>query len=46
MFRYKPPSRLVELFGFLEWFLVRSFLIVVLAFELWQCLRYLILHVH
>jgi hypothetical protein len=44
MSRYKPPVRLVEIFGFLEWFLVRAFLTVVLALELWECLRYIIQH--
>ena len=42
MARYKPPERLAEVFGLIEWFLLRSFLILVLAFELWEFLKYLV----
>jgi hypothetical protein len=46
MARYKAPEALANVFGFLEWFLVRAFLVVVLAFELWECLTYLISRAH
>ena len=42
--RYKPPSRFADIFSFIEWFLVRAFLVVVLALELWERLKYLIHH--
>jgi hypothetical protein len=41
---YKPPARFAEVFSFIEWFLVRVFLIIVLALELWERLKYLIQH--
>ncbi len=44
MSRYKPPVRLAEIFGFLEWFLVRAFLTIMLALELWESLKYLLRH--
>jgi len=42
--RYKPPARFADIFSFIEWFLVRAFLVVVLALELWERLKYLIQH--
>jgi hypothetical protein len=44
MSRYKPPARFAEVFSFIEWFLVRAFLVIVLALELWERLKYLIQH--
>ena len=44
MFRYRPPARFAEFFSFLEWFLVRAFLVIVLALELWERLKYLVQH--
>ncbi len=42
--RYKPPAQFAEIFSFIEWFLVRAFLVVVLALELCERLKYLIQH--
>jgi hypothetical protein len=42
--RYKPPARFADIFSFLEWFFVRAFLVIVLALELWERLKYLIQH--
>ncbi len=42
--RYKPPARFADIFSFIEWFLVRAFLVIVLALELWERLKYLIQH--
>jgi hypothetical protein len=44
MSRYKPPTTFAEFFSFLEWFLVRAFLVIVLALELWERIRHLIHH--
>jgi len=44
MSRYKPPARFTEIFSFVEWILVRAFLVVVLALELWERLKYLVRH--
>lgn len=46
MSRYNPPAGFAEIFSFIEWFLVRAFLVLVLAFELWECLKYLVQHMH
>ena len=42
--RYKPPARFADIFSFIEWFHVRAFLVIVLALELWERLKYLIQH--
>lgn len=42
--RYKPAARFADIFSFIEWLLVRAFLVVVLALELWERLKYLIQH--